>query len=294
MKTIRPSALDVSEFHSYFLGAVAPRPIAFVSTVDARGQVNLSPFSCFNTFGSNPPILIFSATRRVRDNTTKDTLDNVIEHPEAVINIVSYDMAEQMSLASTEYPKGVNEFEKSGLNELPSEVVKPPRVKEAKVSFECKVNQVMPMGTEGGAGNLIICEVLLMHIQESILDANGKIDPFKLDAVGRLGGDWYVRASGSSLFEIEKPNRNMGIGVDQLPLAIRHSDILTGNDLGKLANVASLPDEASIRSYADDPEVNAILVSGDTAQRQRALHLKAREFLSNGEIKKAWLTLLQS
>jgi flavin reductase (DIM6/NTAB) family NADH-FMN oxidoreductase RutF len=222
------------------LGAVTPRPIAFASTIDSAGNVNLSPFSFFNVFSANPPIMIFSPARRGRDNTTKHTYENVLQVKEVVINIVNYDIVQQMSLSSTEYGKGVNEFEKAGLTPLASQTIKPPRVAESPVQFECRVNEVISLGTEGGAGNLVICEVLKMHINEAILDADGKIDPVKLDAVSRMGGNWYGRAK-QGMFEVPKPLSRLGIGFDQLPEAIRTSKLLTGNDLAMLANVEVLP-----------------------------------------------------
>ncbi|MFN4945074.1 MAG: flavin reductase family protein [Chryseotalea sp.] len=240
-KRIDPKEVSTGVLHSYLLGAIAPRPIAFASTIDKEGKVNLSPFSFFNVFGANPPILIFSPARRGRDNTVKHSYENVLEVPEVTINIVDYAMVQQMSLASTEYPKGVNEFVKAGLTEIPSEKVKPPRVANAPASFECKVLQVIPTGIEGGAGNLIICEVVLVHIANRVLDANGKIDPFKLDAVARMGGDWYCRANGDALFTVPKPLEKIGIGIDQLPDEIRLSKVLTGNELAMLANIEALP-----------------------------------------------------
>lgn len=251
---INPKEIPVAKMHSYLLGAVAPRPIAFASTVDKEGNINLSPFSFFNCFGANPPILIFSPARRGRDNTTKHSYENVLEIPEVVINIVNYDMVQQMSLASTEYPKGVNEFTKAGLTQVSSSLVKPPRVGEAPVAFECKVLQVIPTGTEGAAGNLIICEVLMVHIKDEILDAEGRIDPFKIDAVARMGGDWYCHANGGALFKVPKPLEKIGIGIDQLPAAIRNSKVLTGNDLGMLANVEKLP--YSPNDFASDDETH--------------------------------------
>ncbi|MFN5556340.1 MAG: flavin reductase family protein [Chryseotalea sp.] len=240
-KRIDPKEVTTGVLHSYLLGAIAPRPIAFASTIDKEGKVNLSPFSFFNVFGANPPILIFSPARRGRDNTVKHSYENVLEVPEVTINIVDYAMVQQMSLASTEYPKGVNEFVKAGLTEIASEKVKPPRVADAPASFECKVLQVIPTGIEGGAGNLIICEVVLVHIANRVLDANGKIDPFKLDAVARMGGDWYCRANGDALFTVPKPLEKIGIGIDQLPDEIRLSKVLTGNELAMLANIEALP-----------------------------------------------------
>jgi flavin reductase (DIM6/NTAB) family NADH-FMN oxidoreductase RutF len=240
MKTIDPKAVSTAALHGYMLGAVTPRPIAFASTIDSAGNVNLSPFSFFNVFSANPPIMIFSPARRGRDNTTKHTYENVLQVKEVVINIVNYDIVQQMSLSSTEYGKGVNEFEKAGLTPLASQTIKPPRVAESPVQFECRVNEVVSLGTEGGAGNLVICEVLKMHINEAVLDPDGKIDPVKLDAVSRMGGNWYGRAK-QGMFEVPKPLSRLGIGFDQLPEAIRTSKLLTGNDLAMLANVEVLP-----------------------------------------------------
>ena len=240
MKTIDPKAVSTAALHGYMLGAVTPRPIAFASTIDSAGNVNLSPFSFFNVFSANPPIMIFSPARRGRDNTTKHTYENVLQVKEVVINIVNYDIVQQMSLSSTEYGKGVNEFEKAGLTPLASQTIKPPRVAESPVQFECRVNEVISLGTQGGAGNLVICEVLKMHINEAVLDTDGKIDPVKLDAVSRMGGNWYSRAK-QGMFEVPKPLSRLGIGFDQLPEAIRTSKLLTGNDLAMLANVEVLP-----------------------------------------------------
>jgi len=240
MKTIDPKAVSTRQLHGYMLGAVTPRPIAFASTVDVEGNVNLSPFSFFNVFSANPPIMIFSPARRGRDNTTKHTYENVLQVKEVVINIVNHAIVQQMSLSSTEYGKGVNEFEKAGLTSLASQTIKPPRVAESPVQFECKVNKVISLGTEGGAGNLVICEVLKMHINEAILDISGNIDPVKLDAVSRMGGNWYGRAK-QGMFEIPKPLSTLGIGFDQLPEAVCTSKFLTGNDLAILANVEVLP-----------------------------------------------------
>ena len=240
MKTIDPKAVSTAALHGYMLGAVTQRPIAFASTIDPAGNVNLSPFSFFNVFSANPPIMIFSPARRGRDNTTKHTYENVLQVKQVVINIVNYDIVQQMSLSSTEYGKGVNEFEKAGLTPLASQTIKPPRVAESPVQFECRVNEVISLGTEGGAGNLVICEVLKMHINEAVLDPDGKIDPVKLDAVSRMGGNWNGRAK-QGIFEVPKPLSRLGIGFDQLPEAIRTSKLLTGNDLAKLANVEVLP-----------------------------------------------------
>jgi len=248
MLSIIPQEISTSKLHSYLLSAVSPRPIAFASTVDGLGNVNLSPFSFFNVFSANPPILVFSPARRVRDNTTKHTLENILITKEVVINIVNYDMVQQMSLSSTEYPDGVNEFLKSGLTEVASDIVKPPRVKEAPVHFECKVNDVIALGNEGGAGNLIIAEVVKLHIKETILDADGKIDANRIDTVARMGGNWYNR-SREGMFEVIKPIKTRGIGVDALPLSIKNSEILTGNDLGILGNSESIPSMDEVKEY---------------------------------------------
>lgn len=291
MKIIDPKEVATSEFHGYLLGSVAPRPIAFVSTIDAQGQINLSPYSFFNAFGTNPPTLIFSPSRRVRDNTIKHSLENVREVREVVVNIVSYEMVQQMSLSSTEYPKNVNEFTKSGFTEAPSQKVQPPRVAEAKAAFECKVVQIIETGQEGGAGNLVICEVILAHIDESILDEHNKVDPFRLDAVGRMGGNWYCRAQGEALFEVAKPLRKLGIGVDQIPDSIRLSKILTGNDLGKLGNVEQLPKPEEIEAHRQETEIKSLLeTSADNLENK--LHLLAQKYLDQDEIHKAWSTLL--
>lgn len=292
---IDPKEIAVPELHGYLLGAVAPRPIAFASTVDKKGNVNLSPFSFFNVFSANPPIMIFSPARRGRDNTTKHTYENVIEHPEVVVNVVSYSMVEQMSLSSTEYEKGVNEFVKSGFTEVKSEHVKPPRVKESPVSFECKVLEVKPLGDGGGAGNLVICEVLLIHLSDDIL-TDGRIDPNKIDLVGRMGGNWYSRASGNDIFEVAKPLATKGIGVDQIPTYIRNSKVLTGNNLGQLGNVEKLPSQDEISQFANEPEVNAILESleSDYEVQEKELHLLAAKHLANGNVMDAWKVLLQS
>jgi flavin reductase (DIM6/NTAB) family NADH-FMN oxidoreductase RutF len=295
MKTINPKDVSIAQFHSYLLGAVAPRPIAFASTVDKEGNVNLSPFSFFNVFGTNPPVLVFSPSRRVRDNTTKHSLENVLEVPEVVINIVNFPMVEQMSLASTEYEKGVNEFVKSGFSEESSLLVKPPRVKEAPVAFECKVLQVLPIGEGGGSANLVICEVLLAHITEEILDENGQISPQKLDAVARMGGDWYCRANGEALFEIAKPIRNKGIGVDNIPLHIRNSSVLTGNNLGRLGNCERLPEPVEIEQYSQDETIQDMKLrfKNDNESFDFHLHQYAKEVLESGDVYTAWKILLQ-
>ena len=265
MLQIDPKAVSTPELHGYLLASVAPRPICFASTIDASGKVNLSPYSFFNVFSANPPISVFSPARRVRDNTVKHTLENVQETSEVVVNIVNYAMVQQMSLSSTEYPKGVNEFVKAGFTEVPSLMVKPPRVKEAPVQMECKVNEVVALGTEGGAGHLVICEVVQLHIDESILDSNGKIDSRKLDPVARMGGNWYSRAI-DGMFEVEKPLRTMGVGVDALPKEIRESSVLTGNDLGRLANIEQLPNGIVAKDEATHKKAHALLEEDRVAE----------------------------
>ena len=286
-KTIDPKSISVTELHGILLGSIAPRPIAFASTVDSAGNVNLSPFSFFNVFSANPPILIFSPARRVRGNTTKHTLDNVHEVKETCISIVNYDMVQQVSLSSTEYDKGVNEFIKAGFTEEPSERIKPPRVKESPVSFECIVKEIQPLGAEGGAGNLVICEVVLIHIDEAILDENGKIDTFKVDHVARMGENWYCRTNSENIFEVAKPLRQKGIGIEQLPIAIKSSNVLTGNDLAILANVEALPTLGSYPDILDSAEMERIkMLSVDDRHRE------AHTYLGKGLIGEAWITLL--
>ena len=294
--SLTPSDLKPSQWHPFMVGAVAPRPVAFASTVSADGTVNLSPYSFFNAFSSNPPILIFSPANRVRDNSQKHTLQNVREVPEVVINICDFALVEQMSLASTEYAQGVNEFVKAGLTELASELVRPPRVAEAPAAFECVVEQVIELGQNNGAGNLVICRIVRAHFREDILlpDATG-IDPFKLDAVARLGGDWYCRASGSSLFEVPKPNRHIGIGIDQLPEHLRTSNVLTGNELGRLANIEreALPTAAQIDTFRAEPVVAYLLNKhrDDAKERQKQLLQLGRQLLAEGKLVEAWAVL---
>lgn len=283
-KEIDPKSIKTPELHGILLGAIAPRPIAFASTIDKEGNVNLSPFSFFNVFGSNPPTLIFSPARRGRDNTTKHSYKNVKEIAEVVINIANYPMVEQMSLASTEYDKGVNEFVKAGFTEAKSTKVKPPRVAESPVAFECKVKQIIETGEDGGAGNLIICEVIHIHLNEAILDENGKIDPFKLDPIGRLGGNWYSRSK-NALFEVEKPLQKLGIGVDALPEEIKNSDILSGNDLGKLGNIEKIP-------VASELESVMISVKYDKNNADD-LHKIAHQLLEENKVMEAWKVLLK-
>ena len=297
--SLTPADLTPAQWHPFMVGAVAPRPVAFASTVDAAGRVNLSPYSFFNAFSSNPPILVFSPANRVRDNSQKHTLENVREVPEVVINICDFALVEQLSLASTEYAKGVNEFTKAGLTELASELVRPPRVAEAPAAFECVVEQVIELGQNNGAGNLVICRVVRAHFRTDILlpDATG-IDPFKLDAVARLGGDWYCRANGASLFEVAKPNRHIGIGIDQLPEHLRTSTVLTGNELGRLANIehSALPTPAQIEEFRAEPMVAYLLNKhrDDAVERAQQLLQLGRQFLAEGRLVEAWKTLLLS
>lgn len=283
--------LSPAEKQYYLQHAIAPRPIAFASTIDKDGRVNLSPFSFFNLFSSNPPIVVFSPARRVRDNTPKHTLENVLEVPEVVISIVTYDMVQQMSLSSCEFPKEVSEFVKSGFTPLPATMVKPPLVKESPINMECRVIEVKPLGTSGGAGNLVICEVLCMHINDALLDADKKIDQRNIQHVARLGGDWYCKVDESSLFKVEKPNTKLGIGVDALPDSIRNSRILTGNDLGQLANVHEYP---VIDPAFDDGDLKQIIqyfsVSPDEMEKE--LHLLAKKLLQAGKVQEAWQVLL--
>lgn len=294
MKTIDPKELSVAELHGHLLGAIAPRPIAFASTINSKGQVNLSPFSFFNVFSANPPTLIFSPARRVRDNTTKHTLQNVEEVAEVVVNIVDFKIVEQMSLASTEYGPGINEFLKAGLTEVASTHVAPPRVGEAPAAFECTVKDIVPLGTGGGAGNLIICEVVLAHFQDHIFDDNGKINPQKLDAVARMGGDWYCRAQGEALFELPKPNRDLGIGVDQIPEKIRNSHILSGNHLGRLGNVSTLPSKEEIGDFAQTPENQELYhrLQNHPESFEDHVHMMAKEYLESNDPISAWKALL--
>lgn len=281
MLTINPKDVSTAQFHSYLLSSVAPRPIAFASTIDKDGNVNLSPFSFFNVFGSNPPTLIFSPNKRVRDGSGKDTLDNVHEVDEVVINMVDYAMVEQMSLASCEYPKGTNEFKKAGFTEAKSVLIAPPRVAEAKVAFECKIKQIISMGEQGGAANLIICEVIMAHVAEELLDEAGRIDPTKTDWVARMGGDWYCRASGAATFEVPKPNVSLGVGVDSIPDFVKASELFTGNELGRLGNISELPSEEEVTDFKLKSESQDYLTL-------------AKNFVQANEVKNAWLAILSS
>jgi flavin reductase (DIM6/NTAB) family NADH-FMN oxidoreductase RutF len=293
MVSIDPKDLPVQKLHQYLLGAIGPRPIAFASTVDAEGKPNLAPFSFFNVFSANPPILIFSPARSGRTNTTKDTYNNVKVVPEVVINVVNYDIVHQMSLASSPYAPGVNEFEKAGFTALKSDNVKPFRVAESPVQFECKVNEVIELGTEGGAGNLIICEVVKIHIHDEVLDSNGMIDQQKIDLVARMGGDWYSRANAESMFEITKPISTCGIGFDALPTDIKSSKILSGNNLGQLAGIEKIPDETNVNEYKL-LELSDLFVSleDNPLALEQELHKRAQSLLDENKLEEAWLTLL--
>ena len=288
MLSINPKEISPVKLQSYLQTAVSPRPIAFASTMDDDGNPNLSPFSFFNVFSSNPPILIFSPARRVRNNTIKHTLINAQDTSEVVINIVNFDMVQQMSLSSTEYPEGVNEFIKAGFTMLPSDIIAPYRVAESPVQFECIVNDIIALGTEGGAGNLVICEVVKIHIHESVLDENQMIDQHKIDVISRLGGNWYSRAN-EGLFEVEKPLNTLGIGVDMIPNFIKESGYFDGNDLGKLGNIETIPNEEEITIFVKENfEVKAVLSSDDIDTKFK----KAKEYLDNNQVLNAWKLLL--
>ncbi len=294
MLTIDPKEVSTAVLHSYLLGAVAPRPIAFASTIDIDGNPNLAPFSFFNVFSANPPIAIFSPARSGRTGNTKHTYENIKEVPEVVINMVNYDMVQQMSLASTEYPKGTNEFTKAGFTQLASQKVKPFRVKESPAQLECIVKQVIELGDKGGAGNLIICEVIMMHVDEKVLDENKQIDPNKIDLVARLGGNWYSRINGDALFEVAKPLQNLGIGIDQIPDYIRNSKVLTGNNLGQLGNIEKIPSEMDVITYKNSGAINeAFEMYGKNLDHlEDHLHHIAKGLLSNNKVPEAWKVLL--
>lgn len=294
MKTFTPSEMETPKLHGLLLSAVAPRPIAFVSTVDADGNPNLAPYSFFNVFSANPPIAIFSPARRVRDNTTKHTLENIEVTKECVINIVSYDILHQMNLASCEYEDGISEFEKAGLTAIASESVKSFRVKEAPVQFECKVREVIHLGKEGGAGNLVVSEVVKMHFRDDVFGEDGNPDPQKLDLVSRMGQNWYCRAHGEAVFEVPKPGRMVGMGVDAIPENIRNSSILTGNDLGRLGMSPELPSQEEVCAYYEDPNVKDLLKDYTQKPEQviGVLHEKAHKLLKAGNTEEAWKLLL--
>lgn len=288
IRSLDPAAMSIPDLQFCLQHGIAPRPICFVSTISASGEINLSPFSFFNLFSTNPPVCIFSPARRVRDNTTKHTLENVLQVAEAVINIVSFPMVQQVSLSSTEYPKGINEFEKAGFTMVGSDLVAPPRVLESPMQLECKITEVKALGSGPGAGNLIFAEVIRIHLREDILDEKGHIDQAKIDLVARLGANWYCRVTKDNLFEVEKPLRTMGIGVDSLPMEVRSSTVLTGNDLGRLGNMEQLPSETELREVAALPEILAIFNAGlDAESCREQLHLYAQACIKDNELQKA-------
>jgi flavin reductase (DIM6/NTAB) family NADH-FMN oxidoreductase RutF len=289
--TLDLAGLKPAEKQYYLQHVIAPRPICFASTIDKEGKVNLTPFSFFNLFSSNPPIVIFSPARRIRDNTTKHTLENVLEVPEVAINIVTFDMVQQVSLASCEFPKGVNEFIKAGFTPQPSTLIRPPMVKESKVKLECRVNEVKSLGNDPGSGNLVICEVLRMHIDESLLDADKKLDQRKINHVARLGADWYCVVNENNLFEVEKPNTQIGVGIDALPLSVRNSKILSGNDLGQLANAYEIP---AVDPSFDDVNLKQIIqyYSINPTDMEKELHSYAKKLLAERKVTEAWQVLL--
>ncbi|MGF7231689.1 flavin reductase family protein [Arachidicoccus sp.] len=290
MLTLDTQNLSPAQMQNYLQYAIAPRPICFASTIDKDGIINLSPFSFFNMFSTNPPLCVFSPARRVRDNTTKHTLENILEVKECVINIVNFQMVQQTSLASTEYAKGVNEFEKAGFTMLKSDLIKPPRVAEAPVQLECVINDVITLGENAGAGNLILAEIKRIHIREEILDEEGKIDQAKIDLVARLGGDWYCRVTKDNLFKVPKPLRTLGIGIDVLPPSVRHSKILTGNDLGMLGNIEHLPEAEDLVQVRLFPEVKIILEKNENIAED--LHNLAHKLLEQGKVLDAWKVLM--
>lgn len=293
MQSFNPSDIPVSKLHGMMLGVIGPRPIAFASTIDENGNPNLAPFSFFNMFSANPPVLIFSPARSGLDNSTKHTYENVKVHKEVVVNIVDFSMVQQTSLASTAYPRGVNEFEKAGFTMLASDIVKPFRVKESPAQFECVVKDVVELGTEGGAGNLVICEVVKVHVRADLLDENLHVNQEKIDLVGRMGGAYYCRATGDALFQVAKPILKTGIGVDNIPFDIKNSSILSGNDLGQLGNVEALPNETDVNEYRLT-ELSQYFVDheDDPNTLEKVLHEKAKELISGGKINEAWMTLL--
>jgi flavin reductase (DIM6/NTAB) family NADH-FMN oxidoreductase RutF len=294
IKSIAPDSIPITQLHRLILGAVAPRPIAFASTIDKNGIPNLSPFSFFNAFGVNPTTLIFSPSRRGRDNTNKHTYENIKEIPEVVINVVNYEMVQQMSLSSCEYPKGVNEFEKSGFTALASQKIRPFRVKESPMQFECKVRQVIETGDGGGAANLVICEILMIHVHDGILDENGIPDPNKIRLIGRHTGDFYVKAFGESLFVVEKPAAKLGIGIDSLPFKIKNSKILTGNNLGQLGNCENFPSPDEVAKVAAFQQVEKIINSRKRNKEflEDEIQILAKNWLDEGRVKDAFCVLL--
>lgn len=287
---INPKETPLKDLHQYLVGAVAPRPIAFASTVDKEGNPNLAPYSFFNVFSSNPPTLIFSSNRKVKNNTTKDTLHNIKETMEVVINVVSYAIVRQMAVTSIEFPSEINEFEKSGLTPIASTMVKPFRVKESPINMECKVKEIISLGDQGGAGNLFLCEILCMHINQEVLDEDGRINPHKIDLMGRLGRAYYTRASGEAIYQIIQPVNQISIGYDHLPESIKKSDVFTGNNIGRFAGLKEVPSQAQVLNLKNDPQIKAIL---KTKKPLIELHRQAQRELSKENLdlaaKIAWL-----
>ena len=290
-KTIDPQDLTTREVHKILLNAVTPRPIALASTIDKNGNVNLSPFSYFNVFSAAPPILVFSPANRVTDNSRKDTLENILETKEVVINLVDFSLVEPTSLSSVYYERGIDEFLKSGLTKIISEKVLPPRVSESPISFECKVNEVISLGNNGGAGNLIISEIVMIHINKQLLTLNGDIDPLKLNLVARMGGNYYLNVKSENLFEIQKPIGVNAIGVDKLPNHANKSDILTKNDLARLANIETLPKKAQIKKFIESSEIEKITSLANENEKVILNHKKVKEYLDNNDLESAVLTL---
>lgn len=291
MPTFDLDLLDPKKRHGMLLGAIGPRPIALVATVNAEGGLNVSPFSFFNIFSTTPPIVVFSPSRRVRDNTTKDTLDNVLQVRECTVNMVSYDLAHQVNLSSAEYPSHIDEFKKAGFTPVPSQTISVPYVKESPVSLECEVREVVALGESGGSGNLVICEVKMMHVKDEVLDEDGLLNQESLDLVGRMGRNWWTRSSGESLFTLGAPTA--GIGVDQLPAAIRRSTVLTGNNIAQLAGVLHLPEQAEVDKKSNEFEIKRLLQnSPDALERREALHELAKSLLDDGQVEEAWKVLL--
>ncbi len=288
-----PKELSIPQVHQLLLGAVGPRPIAFASTIDLEGNHNLSPFSFFNVFSANPPILVFSPARSGRTGATKDTYENVKAVPEVVINIVNMDIVQQVSLSSSPYASDVDEFVKAGFTALDSDLIKPKRVGESPVQLECKVIEIKELGTDGGAGNLVICEVIKIHVAEEVINEKGQIDQHKINLVARMGGNWYCHANEASMFEVAKPLTTIGIGFDQLPVDVKSSVILTGNDLAILASVETIPDESAVNEYKL-LELNEFFISLDDepVKLEIALHEHAKGLLSENKVEEAWLTLL--
>lgn len=293
--TIDPKSIATKDLHQFILASVAPRPIAFASTISDDGVPNLAPYSFFNAFSSNPPILVFSSNRRGEDNTTKDTLHNIRQNAEVVINVVNYPIVRQMAIASGDYTSDISEFEKAGLTPVPSTAVKPFRVKESPVNIECRVKDIIPLGDQGGAGHLIICDVLLLHIDDAVIDERNRIDPNKIDLVGRMGRMNYVRASGDAIFEIMQPYKPVGVGFDQLPNGIRRSDVLTGNDLAQIAGLPSLPNKEEVENLLSEDAVLKNIHqthANNPAALKKHLHQRAQELIASGEVLQAAMVLL--